>query len=284
MSFRFGTFYALILAGGLPAGCLLAQTNSVEKEQPIIFSSPDGETVSNALIPAAESPAPSFLANLPQDVPDSISYPQIPMRRLSHPPRISLKRNRSDSLLDKEETGLATPSEIMGVPTLRDIFGLPKPYATYDQKTGDLDLDKTLDKAMDLHPASDFLSGSPNDSPVAPHESSPAYSVFSSSPFGQTPIEQATFSPQPELSKVPMLAATPAFSQSASAANSAFSHGLNAPLPFAVPGSTLPQLPSTPVFQNNSTVGPISPPSWAPKPAPWLSQMPALGTMEQRKF
>jgi hypothetical protein len=134
MSFRLVKFYAVFIAGLLPGISLLAQTNSIQAEQPIIFSSPDGETVSNALLPVIQSPASSRFADMPSEVPESIAFPHPPVRKLYGSARMPTRQKNTQSLLDEDGTGLSTPSQIMGVPTLADIFGLPKPYATYTQK------------------------------------------------------------------------------------------------------------------------------------------------------
>jgi hypothetical protein len=281
MSFRFVKFYALFVAGLLPGGCLLAQTNSAPAEQPIIFSSPDGQTVSNDLLPAVEAPAPSALTDMPSEIPPSLAYPHGPVARLPAPALMPIERSNSQRLLDAEGTGLATPSEIMGVPTLQEIFGLPKPYTTYDEKSGSVN----PDTAGPARPPVDFSAVSsvlPNDDQPAHHEATPDFSVFNSSPFGQTSVEQPAFNQSGELSKTPMLASVPVFSQNTSSANSAFAQGLNSASPFAIPG-TLPQVPSVPAI-NNAAPAPASTPSWAPKPPPWLSQTPAFGTMGQRNF
>lgn len=334
MRFRFVKFYALFLAGLLSGVSLLAQTNSAEMEQPIIFSTPDGETVSNALLPAVEAPTPSALADMPSPVPEAIAYPHMPLARLPRPQLIPISHSKGPSLLDEDGTGLSTPSQIMGVPTLQDIFGLPKPYATYDQKK-DKDKDKGKDNssAQGTETNSDssedadwasMLSGDTDQSAFAPERTnSPGVStgffdstptditgrslkdkyqnqndaVFGSSLFGQTPAEQAAFSPPAQSSETatPAFASTSAFAPGSSSAptfTSAFSPGLNSQSsqsPFALPKTsslgTLPQLPSLPaaVFQNNATP-PSAPPSWAPKPPPWLSQTPQFGTMGQGKF
>jgi hypothetical protein len=324
MSFRFVKFYALFLAGLLPVGCLVAQTNSAPAEQPIIFSSPDGEIVSNALLPSAEAPAPSPFADMPSEIPDSIAYPGMPVRRLPRPPRMPIQRNNTQSLLDEDQTGLSTPSQIMGIPTLQDIFGLPKPYATYDRKNGK-DKDNSSPQGTQTNSISSedanwarILSGDTDQSAFAPDKpKSPRVStgffdntptdvsdkslkdkyqeqddsVFGSSPFGQNPAEQAAFNPSTQSSEETTPAPAPAsvFSPGAPSFNSAFSPVVSSQSPFALPTSsslgTLPQPPSLPVsaFQNNVSPPPAVP-SWMPKPAPWLSQMPQLGTMEQRKF
>jgi hypothetical protein len=317
MSFRFVIFYALILAGLLPGGSSLAQTNSVPAEQPIIFSSPDGETVSNALLPAVEAPSQAPWADLPSEVPVSIAYPRGPVNRLPRPASMPA-RNNTQSLLDEDGTGLSTPSQIMGVPTLQDIFGLPKPYQTYDQQknkdnaqgartnsisSGDANWSRILSGDTDQNafnpgePKSQRVSSSFFDSAADEVSGSSLRDkfqnlgdlVFGSSPFGQTTAEQAAFNPPAPSSQTAAPAMAPAFSPNTPSFNSAFSPGLNSPSPFALPKSavlgTLPQPPSLPVAAFQNTVpAPASIPSWEPKPAPWLSQVPALGTMEQRKF
>jgi hypothetical protein len=338
MSFRFVKFYALFLAGLLPGIPLLAQTNSVQAEQPIIFSSPDGVTVSNALIPVVQAPGTSVLADVPDGVPDSITYPQTPVRRLWGMPPMPV-RQKNTSLLDEDGTGLSTPSQVMGVPTLADIFGLPKPYATFDQKKNkDKDIEGTDKDTENSDNASSedgsqtnsdssedaswqkILAGSMDESAFTPDkpkssrvstgffDSTPTDvadknsenksqaqedSVFSSSPFGQTTMEQAAFNPPEQASQTitPTIApaAAPAISPNAPTFDSAFSQGLNSQSPFALPQSaslgTLPQLPSLPAaaFQNYAAPQPATP-SWAPKPPPWLSQVPQFGTMGQGKF
>jgi hypothetical protein len=179
---------------------------------------------------------------------------------------------------------------------VQEIFGLPKSYDPYDQKSTVEEKPVSSDKLKGPDISADFFGSKPDNALVKGvqdlQDKYQEASVFSSSTFGQTPVEQAAFSPPDQLSKAPMLAATapmlastPAFSQNISSANSAFSQGLNSASPFAVPGSSaLPQLPSVRAFPNNAIPAPASAPSWMPKPAPWLSQVPTLGTMEQRKF
>ena len=326
MSFRLVTFYALFLASLVPGISLRAQTNSAPAEQPIIFSSPAGDTVSNALIPTVEAPAPSPWADMQSEVPESIAFPKPPVRRLWGSPHPAVVHN-NQSLLDEDGTSLSTPSQIMGVPTLHDIFGLPKPYATYDQKKDNDAEDNELSpgtrtnsassedsnwaknlasdvnqsvfapakpKTKSSHPSSGFFdsaSTDPSEKNLQEQYQQQDDSVFGSSPFGQTTAEQAAFSPPAPSTDTgaPAPALTSAFSQNAPSFTSAFSPGLNSQTPFAFPKNaglaTLPQAPSLPVaaFQN-SVAPPAAPPSWMPKPAPWLSQMPQLGTMEQRKF
>jgi hypothetical protein len=329
MSFRLAIFYALFLAGLLSGLSVLAQTNSAPAEQPIIFSSPDGEsvsTVSNALLPAVEAPAPSPWADLQSEVPETIAYPRAPVRGLMGGPHLLVPHN-NQSLLDEDGTSVATPSQIMGIPTLHDIFGLPKPYVTYDQKKDNDAEDNELSQGTRTNSDSSehadwekILSGDADQSVFGPdkprtknsHPSSGFFdtaatetsvknlqdqyeqqedSVFSSSPFGQTTAEQAAFdppAPSPD-TEAPAPALTSAFSQAAPSFTSAFSSEMNSQTPFALPKSaglgSLPQAPSLPVavFQN-SVAPPPAAPSWMPKPAPWLSQMPELGTMPQRKF
>jgi hypothetical protein len=153
MSFRFVKFYALFLAGLLPGISLWAQTNTTQAEQPIIFSSPDGEVVSNALLPVVQSPASSRFADMPSEVPDSIVFPHPPVQRLYGSALMPIKQ-KNTSLLDEDGISLSTPSQIMGVPTLADIFGLSKPYATYNQK-------KSKDK--DTQDTEDTDNASPED-------------------------------------------------------------------------------------------------------------------------
>jgi len=284
MSFRFVKFYALFLAGLMPGVSLWAQTNSAPAEQPIIFSSPDGESVSNALLPAVEAPEPVTWANLPDERPASINYMKTPARILPRPARIQW--NNSQSLLDEKDMKLATQAQIMGIPSVQEIFGLPKSYDPYDQKNTVEEKPATVDKLKGPDISGSFFDGAPDNAMVKDvQDKYQDASVFSSSTFGQTPVEQAAFSPADQLSKAPMLASAPAFSQNTALANSAFSQGLNSASPFAVPGSsTLPQLPSVRAFQNSAVPAPAPAPSWMPKPAPWLSQVPTLGTMEQRKF
>jgi hypothetical protein len=325
MSFRWVKFYALFLAGLLPAGCLMAQTNSPEREQSIIFSSPDGEVVSNALLPAVEAPRPSGFADMPSEVPETIAYPQMGLQRFARPALMPVQRNKQ-SLLDEDETSLATPSQIMGVPTLRDIFGLPKPYATFDQKKDKNDPSAPQDSTTNSISSEDadwtkILSGNTGESAFATDKSdkdksdkskSPRDltgffdstptddsgkslqdkyqeqddSVFGSSPFGQTPAEQTSFNAPAPSSETTTPVPASTFSQSTPTFDSAFGSGLNSQSPFAVPNNsvtTLPQPPSLPVaaFQNNTPAA-AAPPSWAPKPPPWLSQTPSFGNMGQR--
>jgi hypothetical protein len=128
-----GFVKALVLGSlvlGLGCGAL-AQTN--RPEQSILFTNPTGEIVSNALLPAAQAPQPreefedpGYLAA------QKIADPLQPAQRMLRPMRIA-PDNRQDSLEDPNNMRLKSSSEIMGIPTLRDIFGLPKLNGTNDQ-------------------------------------------------------------------------------------------------------------------------------------------------------
>jgi hypothetical protein len=277
MSFRLVKFYALFLAGLLPGIPLWAQTNSIQAEQPIIFSSPDGEVVSNALLPIVQAPESSALANAMEDAPESIVFPHPPLRRL-YGSALMPSKQKNTSLLDEDGISLSTPSQIMGVPTLADIFGLPKPYATFKQKknkdnkdTEDADNASSEDGSQTNSNSEEaswqkILSGNVDQSAFAPgkpksprvstgfFDSTPTEasgkslqdkyqaqddSVFGSSAFNQTPAEPTSFNLPAQVSQTIVSAPAPALviSPNAPSFDPAFNQGLNSQSPFALPQS-----------------------------------------------
>jgi hypothetical protein len=320
MRSRLAKLSALIVAALLAAMSLMAQQHPAG-EQPILFSSPDGETVSNALLPSAEAPQPDVWSDLPSEVPDNIAMPQTPGPRLPRPAKRPNSLNKNG---DENNPDMMTPSEIMGVPTLEQIFGLSGPYATYDQKkslvqnlyglpgmnangvtnkdsqdesawtkilTGDTNGNMfASDKVKNPNTPGDFFDTASSDGLFGRAEKSQDDSVFGPSVFGQTTVEQSGLNSSAQQADSSLPDYGGAFSQGNSAFGSGFNSGMSVPAtpaPVKTGFDSLPQLPSLPSLpgQNiNSFAAPPPPPSWEPKPPPWLSSTPQLGTMPQRKF
>ncbi|HTR43589.1 MAG TPA: hypothetical protein VMH87_18405 [Pseudomonadales bacterium] len=130
MNLRLASFKTLLFAGLAAGFCLIAKAQS-NSEQSILFSTPDGRSVSNALLPAATAPGTSAQApNLPDNNQASFNFtvPQpgqgIPLPQPAH--RSHLPGNADI----RNHMGMETPAEAMGVPTIREMFGLPKAKAT----------------------------------------------------------------------------------------------------------------------------------------------------------
>jgi hypothetical protein len=217
-----------------------------------------------------------------------------------------------------------TSAEIMGVPTLEEVFGLPKPNSTNAQNQARSDgttndvpsygqtpegpaWTKILYDQDGANTYGSSQSASTNSAPSGFFSSAFGDSVFDNShksadsadnsAFG-APVFQPLSSESSEPSKSdsfapPVDTSTPddssSFAPKASSFDAAFSTEMNSQSPFSLPKNsgfeTAPQPPALPAFQSqDSSFSQPAIPSWAPKPAPWLSPVPPLGTMTPRKF
>lgn len=310
-------FAKVLLLGGL----MISLGRMAQAQQSILYTTPSGQVVSNALLPAARAPQPHVdLSDPDYAVPVTIANPLMDPRAMTRP-RL-LNPNDRDSLEDRDAR-LRTSSEIMGVPSLRDIFGLPKNNNTNSQnqsqsyqdattnivfsdgpKTpGGQSPEETWAKMIFSEQGSAFAAGklgSSNSiisgffdtassdgiyhSKAASDDSVFGHSVFAdtiSQPSKMDSSISSDFSPQPSDN-------TPAPAMPApSAFDSGFSPGFGSQSPFALPrvespASTLPQLPTVPGFQNYNVFSQPAAPAGAPKPPPWVS--PNSPFMEPRKF
>jgi hypothetical protein len=131
MSFRIADAKALLLAalvGGLFTAVKAQSTNG---GQHILFSSPDGQMMSNAPLPMVTAPEP-------REMPDSAAgeadfhpfSPPMPGPIFSQPssmlpPTSAAKQDDFRNSMDvRKQMGMLTPAELMSVPTPEQIFGL----------------------------------------------------------------------------------------------------------------------------------------------------------------
>jgi hypothetical protein len=131
MHLRFATLKALVSAGLMAAFCLVTKAQS-NTEQSILFSTPDGQSISNALLPSVQAPGtPQGLPDLPGNE-QSFSFNPQARQRMPLPRPTLKQRNKSqdDNTDIRKSMGVLTPAEAMGVPSLQELFGLPKPKAT----------------------------------------------------------------------------------------------------------------------------------------------------------
>jgi hypothetical protein len=302
--------------------CLLAKAQSAS-EQPILFSTPDGQSVSNALLPAAQAPGtPEGLANTPDAQPGSIfSSPQFG-QGMPVPQPVVTRRNKPQDESDiRKSMGMQTPAEAMGVPSMRELFGLPKSKTTnsmpqYDRagntntlssdgtEASDANWSKILSADSDAFSTAKtadsnsltgaFYDNAPGDSLFRDKKSGDekAGDDFDTSLSGQVngrqpgqPIWEAAI-------QIAGPANHPGYSPNAAPAPTSLgASSFNSQSPFALPKisapeSTMPHLPTLPGVAGQSPPGPpVNPtPSWAPKPPPWVDTGPAHGVMPQRKF
>jgi hypothetical protein len=208
--------------------------------------------------------------------------------------------------------GLFTPEQIMNVPTVQDIFGLPKTSSDKDKKEGsredpnsktnsmsdgETDWGKMWSSDADQTALDSAKDGNSPDKEGGFFDTSSGKGLFgnkngSDSVFGDSPFGQTTTEPSPSDVSAQLAAdSTPGddFSQKIAPMSAPVSSALSSQSPFALPKSsgfdTMPQLPTPATVAGQYTPqSQYTPPSWEPKPAPWLSTVPPLGTMEPRKF
>lgn len=324
MNFPFATPKALVFAGLTAVFCLLtmmakAQTGS---EQSILYSAPDGQSVSNALLPSAQAPGTSGeIPNLPEAQPgfEFSSTPGQPM--LIPRPILPPRHKQQDDSDIRKSMGLETPAEAMGVPTARELFGLPNAKVTnsmsqYDEDAAasnylssgaansDSSWAKILSADSDAFQSaktadSNSLRGAFFDSDTSDSmfrekkaDDEKADDDFNTSSFSQINDGQPAQSALAATDPFGAQANTAGLAQNPAPAASAFSEpSASSQSPFALPKvsapeSTMPQLPTLPGVAGQNAGSPSQParPSWAPKPPPWLDPTPQPGTMPQRKF
>ena len=336
MSLCFAKSKALLLASLVVGLSFLAQAQSVHAPstspgQQILFSSPDGQIVSNAPLPAVEAPQPPReLVDAPDASPFSILSHQLPGDVLPPPMPVPIMASRERSSMEnpmdeRKRMGLLTPSEIMKVPTMEQIFGLPERnsagtrtniYSSQDlnsdqnqnqntnafSSSGDAFDSQAWQKMMDGRTGSAatnenaFSSGFQKNSPgiLSAIFNGPPRDGLNRSQFGNDgdsafgPSTDPQTGPQSQLDASLIGAMTPAPAPSSPPVTSPLDSPFNTQSPFEFPRSsslpTTPQLPALPAAMGQNYTPPAPTPSWEPKPAPWLSPVPPLGTMAQRKF
>jgi hypothetical protein len=323
MNSRFATLKALVYAGLMVAFCLVTEAQS-GSEQPILFSSPDGQSVSNALLPSARAPGTSEgLPNLPDAQPGSIfSAPEF-QEQIPLPQRTLPHRDKSQDEKDiRKRMGIETPADVMGVPSLQELFGFPKAKVTNSMSQyGGGDATSTNMLSSDNTAASDAnwakilsansdafnmaktadsnrLSGAFFDSTTSDHlsrekktDDEKADDDFNLSSFAQANSRQPGRTAWDAAVQIAAPADAASYTpQGAAPPPSGFGgSSVNAQTPFTVPKvsapeSTMPHLPALPGVSGQSPPAQPTTPSWAPKPPPWLDTTPPLGTMAQRKF
>jgi hypothetical protein len=138
MNFRSAHCVSLFLTVMLAGTFAGAQSQSAGQGQPIVFSTPEGQIVSNAAVSVAQAPEPEEPADLPVQAPDSFFSPPVPRTALPAPmpfvmpPEDSQNSSEANSMdpMDGQKTmSISTPAKIMNVPTVRSIFGLPETTA-----------------------------------------------------------------------------------------------------------------------------------------------------------
>jgi hypothetical protein len=321
MSFHFKNrkgllIFAVLLLGFLP----LALAQSATPGQPILFSSPDGGTASNAILPAATAPAQAALANMPV-APVSVfnDHSSDAISPVPAPAAFPSGNNAQNSTDPQNNLKLLTPAEIMDVPTPEKIFGLPESDTKKNTAGQRAENTQTNDFSSEQSGWSKFLYGNDakantTDAGGAENSSGILSRLFNGAPdggllgdpnktadaiYGLSPQPVQTPA-QPEVDQFQQLleplqsSEKPADSSDMNfyrspAQDSVFAQPANSGSPLALPkGGSLaksPQLPKLPSVssQNSDSTQPVAP-SWAPKPAPWLSPVPPLGTIPQRKF
>jgi hypothetical protein len=322
MNSRFASLKALVVVGLMAAYCLVTRAQS-GSEQSILFSSPDGQSVSNALLPSAHAPGTSEgVPNLPDAQPGSIFSPPEFQQRMPLPQRTLPRRNKSqDELNIRKRMGIQTPAEVMGVPTMQDLFGLPKANATNSMSqyggsdttstnmlssgntaASDANWAKILSADSDAFNMaktadSNRMSGAFFDSATSDHVSrekktddDKAGDDFNLASFAQANGRQPGRSAWDAAVQIAAPASVPGYTPTAAPAPSGFAaSSLNPQSPFALPKvsapeTTMPRLPTLPGVSGQTLPTQPATPSWAPKPPPWLDPTPPLGTMAQRKF
>ncbi len=140
MSFRTADFQALLLTSLVFALLPAAKAQSAGA-QGLIFSSPDGQTTSNAPVPMAQAPEGRQTPNLPagqvtiHDITGPTFAPtyQMPLPALRRPDDQS-QDDFQNPMDVRKQMGSLTPGQIMNVPTEEQIFGLPEKNAMDAQK------------------------------------------------------------------------------------------------------------------------------------------------------
>jgi hypothetical protein len=313
------------LAGLMLGAAVSAQGQTNGLGQQIVFSTPEGQIVSNTAVPVAQAPQPQELEDMPVEAPVSDFNPHLPQAPFGTPLPMMMPQQRVerpmqmdplDPMNSRKTMALPTPAQIMGVQTVRQIFGLPDTSAldilknpalaknigstniissgesssedpTWAKILADNSDQKTPDssKTSKSHGLLDgFFNGPPSDDGFFGSQDKNAVA----NGYGSSPADDASGQSLPFDSSLER--STPASSiPTPSVPDTTANSGLSTPSPFALPQSsgleTLPQLPTAPSLPGQSYYSaPPAPPAWEPKPAPWLSPVPPAGTMEPRKF
>lgn len=324
MMFRAFTVFACLLMG-IP---LIARGQSSVGEEPILITSPDGQTVSNALLPAAQSPQPRQPSEFSSETPSVTFGRPYPGEALPQPGPVLIrqKQNRLGDADDpRKQMGVMTATEIMGVPSVRQIFGLPESNGAYPtnnafaRNTNTNSLMTEQIAADDSSWAKVLVNGGDGDAarsartdPLAGifteiFSSQPNENAFSSfgkkaptsmtGPRSSYSLRQQQSSLQQDLAALDASSQAPETTMPArdsyamkgdSSLDSLFSAGLNSSFdsPEHKALQTALQLPEPPTVlgRREDSLSKPAPPSWAPKPPPWLLSGPQLGVMPQQKF
>jgi hypothetical protein len=323
MSFRSAYWKSLFLGVLMPGAGAWAQSPPASPGQQIIFSTPEGQVVSNTAVPLAVAPEAEEPMDLPVEAPvsafDSPMSPPVFPLPTPYLPQSDLQNSREinpmDPMNERGTLSLATPAQIMGAPTMQKIFGLPPGIGANGQKNPALGISENggSTNIMSSGEASDeptwakFLAGSGGENTSDSSKTKKSHGLFdgffSSSSgdgiFGSQDKNPAggdfgsssangTSSGSSFDSSLAVVTPT-SLGQATPTPNPAINAGFNQPSPFALPQSTapqtLPQLPTLPSVPGQTfNPTPAPVPSWEPKPAPWLSPVPPPGTMQPRKF
>lgn len=312
-------FLTILVLGALPS----AWAQSAETGQQILFSTPEGEVVSNSAAPAIQSPDSQGLASLPDEAPAPFfkvqSFPQTVLFTPGPVPRQSMQNSGDQDPLDpmgqQKIMAMLTPAEIMGAPTVQQILGLPAPSAAKFLKIpalmgnagashigpagGTSSEDPSWTKFLAENAAGNgfgaakggqsqgllggFLNGAPAGDVFDNQDNNAAANTFGSASADETAAGSGSSPLDSSLAGKSLVNS----SLNSSTPDAAVNSGFNSP--FALPQGNrmdaLPHLPTlpSPPGQNYSAHAP-SVPSWEPKPAPWLSPVPQPGVMQPRKF
>lgn len=321
MSFRFEKWTGPLFAGLILCLSPLVQAQPGDSGQQIIFSTPDGKTVPNAPLPATQAPQPEELSSFQSDFqagsPFSSFDQQLPGASFSAPaptpiPRDSMQNSRDE----RERMGLLTPAEIMHVPTMEQIFGLPERNTAADSQTNLMSSENqgttnilSSDESSSLESSWQKIFNSNSGANASTNES-----IFDSRTTNDSSGILTEIFNNPRDKENNSLFGAPdgnaggtafgvsqqsdpnSFSSTRTATantayySSTFNSGPNSQSPFAVPKTStmdpLPQLPRVPTVsgQDNNNNAPQPTPSWAPKPPPWLSPVSSFGNNPAARF
>lgn len=316
MSFRLANWKSLFLAVLMPGAFAWAQARPAQTGQPILFSTPEGQIVSNSAVPLAQAPGPVERAEMPGENSPYTFHPPPPFDYLTYFPPPPIPKDLQP--VDPQKTlSVITPAQIMDVPTLRQIFGLPETSTMDGQKnpdamglaenvagtniifSGEASEDPTWakilaengdenaqdsGKAEKTHGWLDGLfNGPPDDNVFGNQNKNAAGGDFGPSPADETAAGEPPFDSS-------LTGVTPASAGlAAPVPGAAVNSGLSSPSPFALPQAStlesLPQLRALPgVPGQNFNFPPPAVPSWEPKPPPWLLSVPPPGTVQPPTF
>jgi hypothetical protein len=235
-------------------------------------------------------------------------------------PMPTTRKRKQDEMDFRKRMGIETPADVMGMPSMRELFGLPAPKATNatsqygnsptNMFTASGTAASDANWARILSADSDAFSSSKSTSSNSLNggffDNANRESMFhkkraddekgNDNDFDTSSFAQAS-GRQPAWNSAVQIAAplnipgyTPNAVPAPAPAATAFSAPpLSSQSPFELPKLSTPDtaMPRLPALPGDSRLNPPSQsatPSWAPKPPPWLDTTPPLGTMAQRKF